>query len=353
MKQKKDIISLYYDELCDFITRDLGQPKFRAKQIAGYINKGIPFDMMSTIPKNLRVELSEKAIMLYPDIEQKMVSAIDGTVKYLFRLHDGELIEGVVMKYEHGYSMCVSSEAGCSMGCKFCASTIGGKIRNLFPSEILGQIIMAQKDLSIRISNIVMMGIGEPLDNYDNVIRFLRIVSSPESLGIGLRHISISTCGLVDKIYLLAKEQLPITLSISLHACDDNTRSSIMPVNRLWNIDALLTACRDYFDATGRRISFEYTLIAGKNDSVEQACELAALLKKYLENRPFHVNLIPVNPVRERSFAKSDKNAVNAFCRKLCDKGINATVRRRLGADIDASCGQLRHKYSDNSVPDS
>lgn len=233
------------------------------------------------------------------------------------------------------------------MGCRFCASAIGGKVRNLRPSEMLGQILVASRDLGIRISSVVMMGIGEPLDNYDNTIRFLRLVSGEHGLNLSPRHISLSTCGLADRIYDLAKEDLPITLSISLHAADDLTRSEIMPVNNKWNIDRLLTACRDYFDSTSRRISFEYTLISGKNDSREQALELARLLKRYMGDRPLHVNLIPVNPIRERDFRKSDRARVDAFCRMLCQNSVNATVRRKLGSDIDASCGQLRRGEKD------
>lgn len=342
--EKTDILSLSYDELCAFVKETLGLPKFRATQISEWLAKAVDFDGMSNLPASLRERLADIAELRYPKIEKKFVSKLDGTVKYLFRLIDGQLIEGVVMKYEHGYSMCISSEAGCPMGCRFCASTIGGKVRDLAPSEMLGQIAVADRDLSIRISNVVMMGVGEPLDNYANVVKFLRIVSSEHSLGIGLRHISLSTCGLVDKIYALADEELPITLSISLHASNDADRSAIMPVNNKWNIDSLLTACRDYFDKTGRRISFEYTLIAGQNDSPSQATELASLLHRYMGERPLHVNLIPVNPVAERDFERSDRAAVDRFCATLISKKINATVRRKLGSDIDASCGQLRHK---------
>lgn len=344
MPEKIDLLSLTYDELTVFVGDVLSEPSYRAGQIAKWLASAANFDEMLNLPRALREKLAECAVLYYPAVKEKYVSRLDGTVKYLFSLSDGQLVEGVVMKYEHGYSMCISSEAGCPMGCRFCASTIGGKVRGLRPSEMLGQIMVAGRDLSVRISNVVMMGIGEPLDNYENVIKFLRIVSSEHSLGIGLRHISLSTCGLVDKIYSLADEGLPITLSISLHASNDVARSAIMPVNEKWNIDSLLTACRDYFDKTGRRISFEYTLIAGQNDGREQASELSALLRKYMGARPFHVNLIPVNPVAERSFERSSRAAVDAFCAALVKKGINATVRRKLGADIDASCGQLRHK---------
>ena len=348
MEQRADLLSMTAAELKTFVL-DLGEPAFRSGQIAKWLCKGASFEEMTNLSAPLRKKLEESAVLLYPTIEDKFVSRLDSTVKYLFRLSDGQLIESVLMEYEHGLSICVSSQAGCRMGCKFCASTLGGKIRDLLPSEILGQIIVAQKDAGKRISNIVIMGIGEPLDNYDNVIKFLRLVSAPEGLNIGCRHISLSTCGLVPGIYRLAEEDLQITLSISLHAYDDTKRSEIMPVNRAYNIDRLLTACRDYFDSTGRRISFEYTLIAGENDSTEGAVSLARLLKKYLGKRPFHVNLIPVNPVKERGFAASGKKRVRAFCETLEKSGINATVRRTLGEDINAACGQLRHKANQDT----
>ncbi|MBO5744619.1 MAG: 23S rRNA (adenine(2503)-C(2))-methyltransferase RlmN, partial [Clostridia bacterium] len=281
-----------------------------------------------------------------PQIERKYVSAIDGTVKYLFRMFDGQMIESVVMSYEHGYTICVSCQCGCRMGCKFCASTIAGKVRDLSAGEILSQIIAAQRDLGIRISNIVMMGIGEPLDNYDNTIKFLKLVSDENNLNIGSRHISVSTCGVVDNIYELAKEKLGITLSISLHAYADEVRSAIMPVNKKWNIDALLTSCASYFRTTGRRISFEYTLIQGVNDSEQGALSLAAVLKKYMKDMPLHVNLIPVNDVKEREFKATEKNAAIKFMNTLNKNGVNATIRRKLGSDINASCGQLRREES-------
>jgi len=254
----------------------------------------------------------------------------------------------VLMEYEHGTTICISTQVGCRMGCRFCASTIGGKVRDLEVSEMLGQVITAGKDSGKRIDGIVMMGIGEPLDNYDNSVDFIKAVSSEHGLNIGQRHISLSTSGLVDKIRALAKEELQITLSISLHAYDDNVRSSIMPINNKWNIDSLLCACRDYFDVTGRRISFEYTLISGKNDSPEGADKLASLLKKYLGSRPMHVNLIPVNEVKETGFIKSNRNAVELFRKTLEQNGVNATVRRRLGEDINAACGQLRKEDSNS-----
>lgn len=322
----------------------LGLPRFRASQVYGWLYKGADYEEMNNLPKALRVRLAEQFPVSLPVIERKLVSKLDGTVKYLFSLRDGQKIESVVMKYEHGYSICISCQAGCRMGCGFCASTLKGLSRNLESAEMLGQIIVASKDLGIRISNVVMMGIGEPLDNYDNVVRFLRLVNSEDGLNIGYRHISLSTCGVVDGIRALAKENFPITLSISLHFTKDAERSEMMPVNRKWNISELLEVCSDYFKATGRRISFEYTLIRGKNDTAEVAAELATLLKKHLGARtPVHVNLIPVNEVAERGLLPSERNRVNEFCKTLNDRGINATVRRKLGSDVNASCGQLRY----------
>lgn len=343
-----DLVSMSFDELSEFVVTVLKQPKFRAVQIAEWIRRGAPFSEMTNLPAKLISELNEKAWLSYPSVFQKYVSQLDGTVKFLYCMHDGEYVESVVMQYEHGYSICLSTQAGCRMGCRFCASTIGGKVRDLLPGEILGQILVAERELSIRISNIVLMGIGEPLDNYDNVIRFLKLVNSEKGLNIGYRHISLSTCGLADRIYRLAEEDMPLTLSISLHAASDEARSEIMPVNKKFPLDALLTACRDYFDKTGRRISFEYTLIAGKNDSKEDAGKLAALLKKYLGKRPLHVNLIPVNEVEESGFKRGNKASVMQFAKELNTLSINATVRRTLGADINASCGQLRHNADQN-----
>ena len=348
---KVDLLSLYPDELIELVT-SIGEPKYRANQIFTQIHKGISPSDITNIGKETRRKLDEVSFFFLPKIRIKLVSAIDGTVKYLFELSDGNTVESVVMKYKHGNTICVSSQVGCRMGCAFCASTIGGRVRDLTAAEILGQILTAQNDLGERISNIVMMGIGEPLDNYDNVIRFLRLVGDENGLNIGYRHISLSTCGLVDKIDMLARESFPITLSISLHASNDETRSSIMPINKKWNIDALLSACLRYYTTTKRRISFEYTLIAGKNDSEASALELAELLNKRLRPKsqrdafPIHVNLIPVNPVNETEFSASNKVAIEKFAATLEKKGIRATVRRRLGADINASCGQLRRERS-------
>lgn len=342
---KIDLLSLDKDELTKFFIQ-IGEPKYRASQLFTQMHKGLLLDEMTNISKVLKAKISEIASYTLPTVEQKLVSALDGTVKYLFGLSDGNCIESVIMRYEHGITICISSQVGCRMGCRFCASTIDGRIRNLEPSELLGQIIAAERDLGERISNVVMMGIGEPLDNYDNVIKFLRLIGDPDGLNIGYRHISLSTCGIVPKIKELQKENLPITLSISLHAANNEKRSEIMPINRKYNIDELLDACRTYFAATGRRISFEYTLISGKNDSVGDAEELASLLNSKLRTKsssmPIHVNLIPVNEVDERDFVHSGKKAIAAFAQTLEKRGIRATVRRKLGSDINASCGQLR-----------
>ncbi len=344
---KTDLLSLLPEELCDLVV-SLGEPRYRADQLFSPMHRGISPEDMTNIGKALKQKLSEVSYYFLPTVRRKLVSALDGTVKYLFTLRDGNCVESVVMKYKHGNTICISSQVGCRMGCAFCASTIGGRVRDLAPSEMLGQVISAERDLGERISNIVMMGIGEPLDNYDNVIRFLTLVGHEKGLNIGYRHISLSTCGLVNGIERLARENFPITLSISLHASDDETRNAIMPVNKKWNIDALLAACRSYYGVTGRRISFEYTLIAGKNDSAESAERLARLLNRSLRSPsegasfPIHVNLIPVNPVSETGFSPSDQAAIKKFASILEKKGIRATVRRRLGSDINASCGQLR-----------
>ena len=345
--EKKDLLSLLPEELEELIL-SIGEPRYRASQIFPAMHKGISPENMTNVGKVTKQKLREVSFYYLPTVRRRLVSALDGTVKYLFTLKDGNCVESVLMKYKHGNTICISSQVGCRMGCAFCASTIGGKVRDLAPSEMLGQVIAAEVDSGERISNIVMMGIGEPLDNYDNVIKFLKLVGNEKGLNIGYRHISLSTCGVVDKIDRLARESFPITLSISLHASDDETRSAIMPINKKWNIEKLLAACKNYYSSTGRRISFEYTLISGKNDSPEAATRLASLLNGALrvknggESFPIHVNLIPVNPVTETGFSASDKRAIDKFASILERKGIRATVRRRLGADINASCGQLR-----------
>ncbi len=342
---KIDLLCLSKEELKAFFL-SIGEPKYRAKQLFTQMHKGVSLDTITNISKATKEKILEKAFYTYPKVFRKLVSALDGTVKYLFELADGNCVESVVMRYEHGTTICISSQVGCRMGCRFCASTIDGKVRDLTVSELLGQIIAASLDLHERIDGVVMMGIGEPLDNYDNVVKFLHLVGDTDGVGIGMRHVSVSTCGIVDKIYKLAEEDLGITLSLSLHAATDEKRSEIMPINKKWNINELLDACRAYFGKTGRRLSFEYTLIAGKNDSVEDALTLASLLNGKLRTRsetmPIHVNLIPVNEVAERDFVRSGKKAVAEFAKALEKKGIRATVRRKLGSDINASCGQLR-----------
>ena len=334
-----DLLSLSLAELENYIV-SIGEPKFRAKQIFGWLMKGRELDGLNNVPRALTEKLKGDAFVSSVKLEEKRVSS-DGTQKFLFSLYDGERIESVLMKYERGYTVCISTEAGCPMGCAFCASTLGGLSRRLLPGEMLSQVMYAQAEAGEKLSGIVLMGIGEPLDNYDNVLKFLRLVGSPDGLNIGYRHISLSTCGLVDKIYRLAEEDLPITLSISLHASDNETRSALMPVNKKWCIEELLVACRDYFAKTGRRISFEYTLAAGKNDTEKDARALSAILKKYCGDMPLHVNLIPVNATG-RGFSPSDRANVNRFAEVLEKNHIVATVRRHLGGDINASCGQLR-----------
>lgn len=337
---KTDLKDLSFDELEMFLTR-LGEPKFRAKQIFSWLHTPVEsFDEMTNISKSTREKLSEVSFVSKLKIREKYVSKIDGTVKYLFELEDGNCIESVIMRYKHGITVCISSQVGCRMGCRFCASTIGGLYRSLTAGEILNQVLFAQKDIGERISNIVMMGIGEPLDNYDNVIKFLRNVNDEHGINIGYRHISLSTSGVVDKIYKLAEENIPLTLSVSLHAPNNEIRSSIMPANNKYPVEQLLKACRDYIKATTRRISFEYSLISGVNDSYENAKELASILRGML----CHVNLIPVNKVEEREYVKSSGENIRKFQKTLQDFGINATVRRELGSDISASCGQLRKK---------
>ncbi len=336
---KKDIKSMSPEELKKELLL-MGEKSFKAGQIYSWLHKHCvsSFDEMTNISKDLRVNLEKNYDIYTCTIEKKLVSVYDDTVKYLFKLNDGELIESVVMKYKYGYTICVSSQVGCRMGCNFCASGIAGFIRNLTPSEILSQIYVAQKDLSVRISHIVMMGVGEPLDNFDNVIRFLKMITDENGQNIGMRNISLSTCGVVSGIYKLMEEKLQLTLSVSLHAPNDTIRSQTMPVNNKWNIDELLYACRDYIKVTNRRISFEYAMISNVNDSDECAKELAKRLKGML----CHVNLIPVNSVKERDYRKSNKDRINSFIKILEKSGINATVRRTLGSDINASCGQLR-----------
>ncbi len=334
-----DIKALTFEQL-NSLMAEMNQPKFRAKQIFKWLHSdGVKsFEQMTNISKELRLRLAEKCFISACEIEDKYVSSIDGTVKYLFRLYDGEYVESVVMKYKYGSTICVSSQVGCKMGCTFCASTLAGFKRNLTAGEIESQLHSAQKDLGIRISHIVMMGIGEPLDNFDNVKAFLKNVNDENGLNISMRNITLSTCGIVPKIYELMDMDLQLTLTISLHAPNDIIRSNTMPINNRYNIDELLKACIEYGKKTGRRVSFEYTLIKDVNDSEEAALELADRLRGSL----CHVNLIPVNDVRERDNKRGSKADIIKFQNILKRNGINATIRRTLGADINASCGQLR-----------
>lgn len=338
---KKDIKSMYLSELKKDFSNN-AQPSYKALQVYRWLSKGIKqFDQMTDISKNMRQFLENKYYISVADIENKLVSKYDDTVKYLFRFNDNALVESVIMKYKHGYSICISTQVGCKMKCDFCATGKSGFFRNLTASEMLSQIQSAQEDLNIRISNIVLMGMGEPLDNYENVIRFLNLVSSDEGMNIGMRHISLSTCGLVDKIYTLADLKLQLTLSISIHAPNDNIRNKIMPINKVYNINELLKACRYYSNNTNRRISFEYAMINNFNDSENCAKELAKRLKGII----CHVNLIPINSVNESIYKKSNSKKLNNFVKILKINGITATIRRTLGSDINASCGQLRRKY--------
>ena len=323
--------------------KELGQPAFRAKQVFSWLHKGAAsYDEMTNLPQNLRAILAEKYPIYTPKVLRKQESKKDGTVKYLWALEDGNCVETVLMRYHYGNSVCISTEVGCKMGCAFCASTLAGFVRQLQPHEMLDQVLFTQLDSGQPISHIVLMGIGEPLDNYDNVMRFLQLVNDPEGMNISMRHISLSTCGLVPMIDRLAEEKLQITLSVSLHAPSDGVRNTIMPVNKAYPTEELLNACRRYYKKTGRRISFEYAMINGVNDSPEAA----QLLAKRLKGMSAHVNMIPLNHVEESPLEPSSKQAVARFQKILEDAGIPATVRRSLGGDIDASCGQLRRNYS-------
>lgn len=339
--EKIDILSLSLSELEDNIIL-MGEKKFRAKQIWQWLHvkKVKNFDKMSNLSAQFRGKLSDVFCIKSLIISKRLASDIDNTVKYLYELPDGNHIETVMMEYNHGYSLCVSTQVGCKMGCQFCASTIAGYKRDLSPSEILLQLYETERDSDKKVSSIVLMGIGEPLDNYKNVVRFLDILSDKDGYNMSLRHVSLSTCGIVPRIYDLANKNYGLTLSVSLHATTNAKRSEIMPVNNKYNINELMTACRYYFNKTKRRISFEYALIDGVNDSKEQAVQLSKLLHKTQS----HVNIIPVNKIKERKFTSNRKSAVK-FRDMLIDLGVNATVRRTLGTDIDAACGQLRRGY--------
>ena len=340
---KTDIKSLSQEELVVEL-KAMDESAFRGKQIFSWLHKGVTsFEEMTNLSKALREKLEEHYFITVPQVERKLISKQDGTIKYLWRLQDGNCIETVLMKYHHGNTVCISTEIGCKMGCVFCASTQAGFVRALTPSEILDQVLFTQIDSGEPISNIVLMGIGEPLDNFDNVMKFLTLVNHPDGMNIGMRHISLSTCGLVEQIDRLAESDLQLTLSVSLHAPDDETRSRLLPINRACGVETLMRACKRYFEKTGRRISFEYALIDGVNDSDEQA----DLLAKRLRGMPGHVNLIGLNDIEESPLKPSPRMA--AFQKRLEQRGVTATVRRKLGSDIDAACGQLRRRVLDQT----
>jgi len=341
----QDIKSMTLDEMTALMG-ELGEPAFRGKQVFQWLHRGAgSFEEMTNLSKALREKLERECFITCPVIERKQVSKLDGTIKYLWRLSDGNCVETVLMRYHHGNTVCISSQVGCRMGCAFCASTIGGKVRDLTPAEMLDQVLFTQIDSGETISNIVLMGIGEPLDNFDTVIRFLGLVNSPEGLNIGMRHISLSTCGLTEKIDKLAQLRLQLTLSVSLHAPDDESRSRLMPVNRSVGVEKLFACCRRYFETTGRRISYEYAMVDGVNDADWQA----DLLAKHLKGTGGHVNLIPLNEVAESPLKPSRR--VREFQKRLEGHGVTTTVRRKLGGDIDASCGQLRRKRMEEEKP--
>lgn len=339
-----DLKSMTLEEITAAL-RAMGEPSFRGKQVFTWLHRGITdFDEMMNIPKSLREKLRAEYYITVPTVARKQVSKLDGTIKYLWELQDGNCIETVLMSYHHGNTVCISSQVGCRQGCAFCASTIGGLIRNLEPSEMLDEVLYSERESGSKISNIVLMGIGEPLDNFDNVMRFLALVNHPDGENIGMRHISLSTCGLIERFDDLAARDLQLTLSVSLHAPDDATRSKIMPANHGRGVAALIDACARYYEATGRRISFEYAMIDGVNDTPEHA----RLLAKHARRVCAHVNLIPLNHVEERAFRPSTPEHLKAFIRILERAGVNVTVRRKLGSDVDASCGQLRKKVADH-----
>lgn len=342
--EKTDILSLNMEEL-GRILAELGEKKFRAKQIFQWLHvkKVFSFEEMTDLSVKLRGMLEEKFVITRLPVERKLESKIDNTVKYLYRLPDGNFVETVLMEYNYGTSICVSTQVGCKMGCKFCASAIAGFVRNLTPAEILMQVYESERDAGIRVSGIVLMGIGEPLDNYDNVMKFLELVSHKDGNNLSLRHVSLSTCGIVPRINQLAELKLGLTLSVSLHCPDNEKRSEIMPVNRTYDLTQLIPACRNYIEKTGRRVTFEYAVIDDVNSSDADADRLAALLRGI----NCHVNLIPVNKVKERNY-RTARSAVEEFAKRLGKRGINATVRRTLGSDIEAACGQLRRDAAEN-----
>lgn len=349
MMEHIDIRSMYMDELENWMKAE-GQPAFRAKQVFQWLHEKYvaSAEEMTNLPKDLRTKLGESGIVTIKE-ELRQESASDGTVKFLYRLQDDQMIETVFMRHDYGNSVCISSQAGCRMGCRFCASTIGGLVRNLTASEMLEQIYASSRAMGERISHVVVMGTGEPLDNYENLIRFLRLLTDEKGYNLSARNITVSSCGIVPRIYDLAEENLPITFALSLHAPTDEERKELMPVAHRYTLAETLDACRAYFDRTGRRVTFEYSLVKGKNDSKEQAIKLA----KLLAGMNCHVNLIPINPVEEREYEKSDQDSIAKFKLTLEKNHINATIRKSMGSDIDAACGQLRRKYAFHHQEDS
>jgi 23S rRNA (adenine2503-C2)-methyltransferase len=345
MEQLTDIKSLSLEELESFLL-GLGEKKFRAAQIYQWLHQKLvtDFDEMTNLSQGLREKLKQNCLLVALTAEKVQVSQIDGTSKFLFKLHDGNLIESVLMKYHHGNSVCISSQVGCRMGCRFCASTLDGMVRNLTPSEMLDQIYRIQTISKERVDNIVIMGSGEPMDNYDSVVKFLSLINSEKGLNISARNITVSTCGLVPRIRQLADLKLQITLAISLHAPNDELRKTMMPIANKYSIEEIMSACDYYIETTGRRVSFEYSLVKGVNDTSECAGQLISLLR----GKNCHVNLIPVNPIKERDYEQSEKRAIQDFKNKLEKNGINVTIRREMGRDIDGACGQLRKRYIDN-----
>ena len=346
----KDLKSLNLEQLTEELL-GIGEKKFRAKQVYSWMHEKLvdSFDEMTNLSKDLREKLKENYTLQSLDAVAVQTSKIDGTQKYLFRLHDGHVVESVLMKYHHGNSVCISSQVGCLMGCRFCASTIGGKVRDLAASEMLGQIYKIQKLSGERVHNVVVMGTGEPLDNYDNLVQFIKMLTDENGLNISQRNLTVSTCGIVPKIRQLAEEKFQITLALSLHATTQEKRKQLMPIANKYDLKEVLEACHDYYEQTGRRITFEYSLVGGVNDTKQDAEELTRLIGKF----PCHVNLIPVNPIKERDFVQPNKQECQAFRNKLEKNGINATIRREMGRDIDGACGQLRKSYLDQEKGDS
>ncbi len=337
----KDILSMLPEEIAEDFSA-LGLPRFRAKQVTQWLAKGVgSFEEMQNLPKDLRIRLAGEYSLSRLTLLRKQTSTEDGTIKYLWGLADGNAVETVVMRYHYGNTVCVSTQVGCRQGCAFCASTIGGLVRQMEPSEMLNEVLCSQNDSGEEISHVVLMGTGEPLDNFDNVMRFLALLNHPEVFNLGMRHISLSTCGIIERFDDLAARDLQLTLAVSLHAPDDETRTRLMPANRGRGVEALMEACKKYYETTGRRVSFEYAMIDGVNDTARHAL----LLSKRAREVGAHVNLIPLNHVEESPFKPSTQGHLKAFVRTLEENGVNVTIRRRLGGDIDASCGQLRRKY--------